>query len=32
MATSDLKDVQELRHHIRHMEDLVREMRKGRGL
>ncbi|MEV2195687.1 response regulator [Streptomyces phaeochromogenes] len=32
MATSDLNDVLELRHHIRHMEDLLREMRKGRGL
>ncbi|WP_406489007.1 two-component system response regulator [Streptomyces phaeochromogenes] len=32
MATSDLEDVLELRYHIRHMEDLLREMRKGRGL
>ena len=32
LANGDLKDALELRHHIRHMEDLLREMRKGRSL
>lgn len=31
MAASSLKDVLELRHHVTHMEELVREMRRGRG-
>ncbi|MEV0227314.1 response regulator [Streptomyces sp. NPDC050704] len=32
MAASDLQDVLELRRHVHHMEDLLREMRRGRGL
>ncbi|WP_151481529.1 response regulator [Streptomyces albicerus] len=32
MSASTLPDVLELRHHIRQMEDLLREMRRGRGL
>ncbi|MFS8197096.1 two-component system response regulator [Streptomyces sp. CWNU-52B] len=32
MAASDLTDVHALRDHVRRMEDLLREMRRGRGL
>jgi DNA-binding response OmpR family regulator len=32
MSASDLDDVAALRQHVHHMEDLLREMRKGRGL
>ncbi|MEU9186020.1 response regulator [Streptomyces sp. NPDC048484] len=32
MSASDLADVASLRQHVRHMEDLLREMRRGRGL
>ena len=32
MSASGLTDMAELRRHIRHMEDLLREMRRGRGL
>ncbi|MCW8099463.1 response regulator [Streptomyces tauricus] len=32
MSASGLTDMAELRRHIRHMEDLLREMRMGRGL
>ncbi|MFE1803103.1 two-component system response regulator [Streptomyces sp. NPDC059517] len=32
MSDSGLTDTAELRRHIRHMEDLLREMRRGRGL
>lgn len=32
MSASALPDVLGLRHHIRQMEDLLREMRRGRGL
>ncbi|MFF4346670.1 response regulator [Streptomyces sp. NPDC001530] len=32
MAASSLQDVFELRHQVRQMEELLREMRRGRGL
>ncbi|WP_404187753.1 response regulator [Streptomyces tauricus] len=32
MSASGLTDMAELRRHIRHMENLLREMRRGRGL
>ncbi|MET9565024.1 MULTISPECIES: response regulator [Streptomyces] len=32
MSASGLTDMAELRRHVRHMEDLLREMRRGRGL
>ncbi|WP_328496417.1 response regulator [Streptomyces sp. NBC_00414] len=32
MSAGDSTDVAELRHQVRHMEDLLREMRRGRGL
>ncbi|MFF1681310.1 two-component system response regulator [Streptomyces sp. NPDC058256] len=32
MAASSLQDVFELRHQVRQMEELLKEMRKGRGL
>jgi response regulator RpfG family c-di-GMP phosphodiesterase len=32
LAADEVTDMLELRRHVRHMEDLLREMRRGRGL